>query len=275
MIAAVEIGPVAPPTNRGRSKAELLATVSASRLGTWLGCRLKFYFRYVAGLRKPNTPARHVGTVVHAVLQQWNLARWRRTPLNAETVKAVFEQKWTPPEDEPIAWDADEPKVAVKEQALGLVEMYLRETPIPPDEKPEAVEVSAEMDLSAHGLPTLVGVIDLVRAGGRIVDFKTIGRTPDGEMALHNNDVQLTAYALLYRDATERRESALELHHLVKNKTPKLVVTESGPITGPQIARFYRLVESYVRGVELEDFVPSPGIQCAACEFFNECRLWH
>jgi len=275
MIASVEPGTVAPPANAGRSKAELLATVSASRLGTWLGCRLRFYFRYVAGLRKPNTPARHVGTVVHAVLQQWNLARWRRIPLDAETLQTVFDQAWTSPEDEPIAWDPDEPEVAVKDQALGLVQMYLRDTPIPPDEKPEAVEVGVDMDLSAHGLPTLVGVIDLVRAGGRIVDFKTTGRTPDPEMALHGNDVQLTAYALLYREATERRESVLELHHLVKNKTPKLVVTESGPITGAQIARFYRLVESYVRGLGSEDFVPAPGLQCAACEFFNECRHWH
>jgi len=275
MIASVEPGTVAPPANAGRSKAELLATVSASRLGTWLGCRLRFYFRYVAGLRKPNTPARHVGTVVHAVLQQWNLARWRRIPLDAETLQTVFDQAWTSPEDEPIAWDPDEPEVAVKDQALGLVQMYLRDTPIPPDEKPEAVEVGVDMDLSAHGLPTLVGDIDLVRAGGRIVDFKTTGRTPDPEMALHGNDVQLTAYALLYREATERRESVLELHHLVKNKTPKLVVTESGPITGAQIARFYRLVESYVRGLGSEDFVPAPGLQCAACEFFNECRHWH
>jgi CRISPR/Cas system-associated exonuclease Cas4 (RecB family) len=274
MITAVEPGPATPPSGFGRSKAELLATVSASRLGTWLGCRLKFYFRYVAGLRKPNSPARHVGTVVHAVLQQWNLARWRRTPLDAEMVQAVFEEAWNPPEDEPIKWDIDDPETAVKSQALGLIEMYLRDTPIPPDEKPEAVEVSVEKDLAAHGLPKLIGVIDLVRAGGRIVDFKTSGRTPGAEMALHGNEVQLTAYSLLYREATARRESALELHHLVKNKTPKLVVTESGPATGSQIARFYHLVESYVRGVESEDYIPAPGIQCAACEFFADCKRW-
>jgi hypothetical protein len=279
MIAAVD--PTAatadsPPREpRGRTKAELLATISASRLGTWLGCRLKFYFRYVVGIRKLNTPARHVGSVVHAVLQQWNLARWRRAPLDADMVQAVFEQAWTPSDDEPIAWSAEEPEATVKTAALGLVEMYLRETPIPPDERPEAVEVSIEKDLGAHGLPKLVGILDLVRAGGRIVDFKTTGRTPDAEMALHSNDVQLTAYALLYREATERRESALELHHLVKNKTPKLVVTESGPATETQTTRFYRLVESYVRGVESEDYVPSPGFPCASCEFFNECRRWH
>ena len=275
MIATVKIGADARLTNFGRSKAELLETISASRLATWLGCRLKFYFRYVAGLQKPNTPARHIGTVVHAALQQWNLARWRRTPLDAEKLQAVFEEAWTPSEEEPIAWESEEPEATVKDQARGLVEMYLRDTPIPPKEKPEAVEVAVEMDLSARGLPKLVGVIDLVRAGGRIVDFKTTGRTPDTELALHSNDVQLTAYALLYREATGRRESALELHHLVKTKTPKLVVTESGPATGVQIARLFHLIESYVRGLKSDDFVPSPGIQCAACEFRNECRLWH
>jgi len=279
MIAAVEAVPTAPsaptpPTHNGRTKEELLATVSASRLGTWLGCRLKFYFRYVAGIPKPNTPARHVGTVVHAVLQQWNLARWRRTPLDTDTVNSVFDKAWTLPEDEQIAWDDEEPESAVKATALGLVSMYLRETPIPPEEKPEAVEVSVEKDLASLGLPKLVGIIDLIRACGRIVDFKTTGKTPGDEMALHTNDVQLTAYALLYREATERRETALELHHLVKTKTPKLVVTESGPATEAQFTRFYRLVESYVRGVESEDYVPAPGFACAGCEFFNECRRW-
>jgi hypothetical protein len=47
--------------------------------------------------------------------------------------------------------------------------MYLRETPIAPNEKPEAVEARVEADLT--GLPRLVGVIDLVRPGGRIVGF--------------------------------------------------------------------------------------------------------
>src|SRR5260221_544474 len=152
--------------------------------------------------------------------------------------------------------------------------MTFTEPRFPTNERPEAVKVSVERYLAAPGQPKLVGVIDLAGAGARIVDFKTTGKTPNPEMALHSNDVQLTAYALLYREATERRESALELHHLVKTKTPKLVVTESGPATMAQETRFYRLVESYVRGVELEDFVPSPGIQCAGCEFLNECRLW-
>jgi RecB family exonuclease len=268
--------PVSSPAARGgRSKAELLATVSASRLGTWLQCRLKFYFRYVLGIVKPNTPARHVGSVVHAVLQQWSLARWRRAPLEGEMVTAVFDKAWTDTnEGEEIKWADDEPEAEVKTAARSLIDTYLRETPIPPDEKPEAVEVSVEKDLASQGLPTIIGVLDLVRSGGRIVDFKTTGKTPNAEMALHANDVQLTAYAILYREATDHRETALELHHLVKLKTPKLIVTTSEPATEIQTTRFFRLVESYVRGVESEDYVPSPGFACAGCEFFNECRGW-
>jgi hypothetical protein len=40
------------------------------------------------------------------------------------------------------------------------------------------VEVAVERDLSEHGLPNLRGIIDLVRANGQIVDFKTTATTP-------------------------------------------------------------------------------------------------
>jgi hypothetical protein len=152
--------------------------------------------------------------------------------------------------------------------------LYLRETPIAPDEKPQAVEAGVEADLTGHGLPTLVGVIDLVRAGGRIVDFKTSARRPDPELLAHSNETQTISYGLLYREATGSKESGIEIHHLIKTKQPKVVVNELGPVTEGQIARLFRVVESYLKGVAREDFVPSPGIQCAACEYFNECRAW-
>jgi len=256
-----------------RSVEELLQTVSASRLGAWLQCRLKFHFRYMAGMEKAPTPALHIGKAIHAVLQQWSLARWRGSPLDAEAVRAVFEQAWAAPEGSAVNWGGEEG--ASKTNALACIETYLRETPIPLDEKPEGVEVSVEKDLASHGLPTLVGVLDLVRAGGRIVDFKTTGRTPTPAMVQHTTEIQTTGYALLYREATGDQESAIELHHLVKTKTPKLIVTETPPATDAQITRLYRVIESYADGLVREDFVPSPGLQCTSCEFFRECRAWH
>jgi putative RecB family exonuclease len=257
-----------------RTKEELLQTISASRLGTWLSCRLKFYFRYLAGIQQPPSAAMRVGTIVHAVLQQWNLARWRKAPLMGDMVRTVFDQAWGDAEQEqPLDWEGEEENT--KAGAFALLETYLRDTPIPLDERPEGVEVSAELDLARHGLPKLVGILDLVRKGGCIVDYKTTSRTPDGERVLHFTEVQTTSYAMLYREATDRQESGIELHHLVRLKTPKLVVTRSGPASQEQQDRLLRMIHSYVRGLEMEDFVPAPGMQCAGCEFFDKCRRWH
>ena len=74
MIATVEPVAAAQP----KSITDLRQTLSASRLNTWLSCRLKFYFHYVRCIRKPKTAALYVGTAVHGILKLWNQARWRR-----------------------------------------------------------------------------------------------------------------------------------------------------------------------------------------------------
>lgn len=256
-----------------RSLQELTATVSASRLACWQGCRLRFFFRYVAGLEKPASPARHIGTTLHTVLQQWNLARWRKAPLDGESLHEVFLQAWAVwQEGVAIRWAGEEE--AQKASAWATLEAYFQETPIPAEERPEGVEVGVEADLSAHGLPVLVGVLDLVRSGGRIVDFKTTSRTPNAELLSHTTETQTTTYSVLYREGTGHKESAIELHHLVKLKTPKVLVTELPPATEAQVTRLFRVIESYCRGLEREDFVPAPGMQCSCCEFINECRRW-
>jgi putative RecB family exonuclease len=165
--------------------------------------------------------------------------------------------------------------VAEKQTSWGLLEMYFRNTPIPIDEKPEAVEVPVEADLVKHGLPVLIGVIDLVRKAGRIVDFKTTGQTPNPDKANHLNEMQMSCYSVLYREAAGKTESGLELHHLVKLKTPKLVLTSMEPMTQAQETRLFRIMESYVNGLDRQDWIPSPSpMSCSCCEFFNECRRW-
>jgi len=250
---------------------QLKQTVSASRLSCWFQCRLKFYFRYVLKLTKPPTPALHLGSVVHLVLQSWNMARWKREPFNVEVYRSVFDAGWQD-QPEPINWDGEED--AQRSTAWNMLERYFIETPIKSNELPEAVEVPVEADLTSHGLPVLRGVLDLVRAGGTIVDFKSSARTPNAEDATHQNEIQLNSYSVLYREATGKRESGRELHHLVKLKTPKIVITAVDPMTDQQQTRLFKLMESYQSGLERQDFVPSVGLHCTSCEFFNECRKW-
>src|SRR5580700_1023063 len=106
MIAAVETG--AGPVNEPAPIEKLKKTVSASRLNCWLQCRLKFFFRYVLKISKPKTPALHYGSVLHLVLQQWNLARWRRQPFEISKLKAVFDLGWA--DQDKIDWEGEEPE---------------------------------------------------------------------------------------------------------------------------------------------------------------------
>lgn len=257
--------------NRKRTVDELLQSVSASRLSTWQQCRLKFFFRYISPIQKPKTPALIVGSSVHETLKFWNMARWRKQSISTEQLYDAYCASWAN-EREGVDWNETEEE----QKATGwqLLETYFLESPIAPNEKPEAVEVSVESDLRSHGLPSLVGIIDLIRPPGRIVDFKTSGKSPNPDKAAHLHDIQTTGYAVLYREATGRKESGIELHHLVKTKQPKVVVSAFAPATDSQIHRLFRVIESYVRGLEDNDWIPAPGLQCTSCEYFNECRNW-
>ncbi len=250
----------------------LLEKVSASRLNTFHQCRLKFYFRYVLKLTKTKTAALHVGSTVHAVLQFWNKARWRKEVITEEKIRETFAKAWVEEQAEnAVRWGESESEEM--ESAWNLVQLYLNNSPLPVDEMPEGVEVEVEAQLK--GFPRLIGILDLVRANGLIVDFKTVGQTPNPEKSLHLHETQLACYGVLYREATGKKESGFELHSLVKLKSPKMVVSASGPMTSKQEVRLFKTIESYIKGVEAEDWVPSPSpMSCACCEYFNECRAW-
>jgi CRISPR/Cas system-associated exonuclease Cas4 (RecB family) len=274
-VIALEAPATVQPSAVPRNIDELTSSVSASRVSLFHQCRLKFYFRYVLGLFRPKSPGLHVGSSDHAVLKFWNKARWRGEQPTLKQLHDVYSNSWAAEQQaRPVDWTGENQEEE-KKTGWRLLETYFRESPIRFDEKPEAVEVSVEADLSKRGLPKLVGIIDLVRPGGRIVDFKTAGKSPDPATVGHLNETQLASYGVLYRHGTGKKESALQLHHLIKTRHPKLIVTELPPVSDAQENRLYRVMESYLKGVQAEDWVPSPSFLCGGCEFFNECRAWH
>lgn len=138
-------------------------------------------------------------------------------------MEEIFSRAWIIwQEGEQIDWEGNEE--AVKSATWDLVQLYLRETPIAPEEKPEAVEVGAEADLSGHGITTPCGRNRSCSCCGRIVDFKTSARKSDVELLAHTAETQTTSYGLLYREATGAKENGIEIHHLIKTKQPKIVV---------------------------------------------------
>ena len=245
--------------------------ISASRLNCWSECRLKFRYRYLDRLPTTVSPALHLGKAVHRGLEVWNHKRWRGEPCSPADIQGAFQDFWILKQpDDGIDWQGKEDEQ--KEKAWKLIKHYIDNSDIPKDERPEGVEVLVERDFQASGYPPLRGVIDLVRPGGRIIDFKTAARSPDTSMVAHLNQVQRTAYALLYREATGKQEQEMEFHYLLKTKEPRVVVVNLPPVTPEHCRSFSRLIESYVSGVSDEDFVPSPGQHCSWCDYLDRCK---
>ena len=111
-----------------------------------------------------------------------------------------------PPPAIPKHWEADDPQSRdpfpdYDNVSIEAARLY------------KTLQMAVDTDLAAHGLPVLRGVIDLIRPGGKIVDFKTTATTPNESQAEHRNQLQLTAYALLYREATGEHENAQARNH--------------------------------------------------------------
>ncbi|BDS05256.1 hypothetical protein NT6N_02960 [Oceaniferula spumae] len=255
--------------NYGRA----LDYISASRLSCWQQCRRKHYFRYVANIPSEPSPAMHLGKVVHATLQQWNLWRWDRKPYTMNDLHAAFFHSWEKEQVEnTVPWKSDKEHDDLRDKAWELVTAYLDAAVIEEDEDIAGVEVRLEAEI--EGLPTVIGIVDLVRGGGRIVDFKTAAKSPSQNSAGHVHGTQLGIYALLYRHCTGTRELGIELHHLVKTKVPKVCVSEFGSMSDREIGNVIALMHQYVDSVKAGDCTPSPSFMCSGCEYLSQCKNW-
>ena len=132
------------------------------------------------GLVKAKSAALHVGSTIHSAFRFWNMSRWKNEQPTLKQLHDVYSSQWTDHQQaEPVEWEDDQDEQ--KQTGWKLLETYFRESPIPANEKPEAVEVNVEADLKQHGLPKLVGILDLVRR----VDGLWISRVP-GKLPILN-----------------------------------------------------------------------------------------
>ena len=226
MIAVVRPPAAPPPAKRG----DPLAYLSASRLKSYLTCPLRFYFEKVLVIKKPTSPAAHLGKAVHAGLATYHTGLWRGGDTSADTITHKFSQEFSKLEEEqPVRWEDGE---RAESLAAGdkLIRAYLDDEFPRQRPKPIGVEVRLEADIPGIAIP-LVGVADLVHVGNRLTDFKTTGVTPNP--ALRGVAARTPAHRLRPAHRGKHREPVLEseLVWLVKTKSPK-IVRQVLPATG-------------------------------------------
>jgi putative RecB family exonuclease len=247
--------------------------ISPSAAKSYLACSLRFYFERVLRIKKPTTPALHLGKSVHAALQAFHLARWRGADDSPEVVAAAFEDSFTKLErDEgPVKWKEGE-REKCRLAGLRVVAAYL-DSPEAPKSKPRAVEVPLTEAIPGLCVP-LTGTIDLVTDIFAPIDFKSAAAKPDPKHAVFDHELQLVAYQLLLEKATGEKPPSLDLVFLVKTKVPQVIRVSSPPADRKRKDRVIRMIDTAVIGMSEGRFHPQPGMTCMSCQFRNECRNW-
>ncbi len=258
------------PVHHAGPARDPLEYVSASRLKSFLSCRLRFFFEKVLAVPTPTSPSLHFGRAIHAALQAFNKARWRGGDTSEAAVVAAFETAHAQPEGE-VQWGEDDPE-EMRAKGESLLRAFLA-ADVHAGVKPMGVEVQVRAELPGVALPIL-GVLDLVTVGRRVVDYKTCAAAPDLAVEPWLHEIQTTAYALLVEHTTEAPSTGTDLVFLVKTKSPKILVHGIEPPTQTQRDRFAALVEVYATGVANEHYFPQPGMQCGWCAYRAECSRW-
>ena len=91
-------------------------------------------------------------------------------------------------------------------------------------------------------------------------------------MVALSNEVQLTAYSMLYRSTSGKKERGLEIKSLIRTKVPKLLITSLPPRDNFHVKRLISLVKAFVVGTKSGLYPACPGLNCMMCDFKSHCQ---
>ena len=267
-----------PDTDRSGSVWDY---VSVSRLNLWIRCPLAFKLRYLDGIRTPTSPALFLGQRVHHGLEIWYRHRQLGIPIDhedlAEQMLAAWDQAVA---EEGIQFASSADEQSLRDQAIGLIAAYLGvlDENEPP---PLAVETCLESPLvdptTGEDLGIkLLGIVDLVLPGQTapvIIDFKTASKSAAPIMTAH--EIQLAAYAYLFRSVTGERESELQIRSLIKTKTPKIATHKYESRCDAHFRRLFAVIREYLDALGRGVFNYRPSWSCGSCDFRDKhCQQW-
>jgi hypothetical protein len=249
------------------------AYISPSRLNLWLRCPLAFRLRYIDGIRSPPSTSMFVGKMVHAGLECYYRHKQAGVMLPVSDVIQRMDACWESlAAEDGVGFKDTAEEAKLRTQSGGLVTAYL--TQLPADEPaPTTVETRLEVPLvdpftgEDLGIP-LLGIVDLVVScddGPLVCDFKTSARSGGPVEIMH--EVQLTAYAYLFRQLSDEFEAGLEIRSLIKTKVPKIEYHRYAARTDAHFRRFFQIVRLYLDDLDRGSFVYRPGFGCMMCDF--------
>ena len=245
------------------AREELGELLSPSQANTYLTCPAKWYFRYLLGLTEPATGALALGKAFHATLAT-NFRRKLTSgrDMDAAEVHEMFEQEWILASDEvELRYDEDAAELAATGEALVTAYISKAAGSI----EPRAVEQAVDGEIAGVKVR---GIVDVLDRNGRVLDFKTASKRPNGITAEHG--LQLTTYAMV----TPGASGSCRLDTVTKTKTVQVIqqTYEVGAEERRFAAALYPMVRDSIRDGVYPPHRGSPLCSRRHCGYWRECE---
>lgn len=168
--------------------------LSPSALNSWLGCRMKFFYRYVSGIKEPRVPSGDIdpatfGTILHSIMK--NLySEYEGKVISKQTLEGILENNSLLPDEIQNALNSElrgengpvtGNELIAAEVLLTYIKRIIRHdvsiAPFTLLKLEEQLSIVLDVELGDRILKVKTGGyadrIDQVRGSVRIVDYKT------------------------------------------------------------------------------------------------------
>ena len=253
--------------------------ISYSSINLFRQCSLRYYFKYVAGLREENTSASVLfGRSIHRAVEfHFRELLSGGDGSNLDTLLSEFQAGWDEQPPETITYPKSKSE---SRDSLGrLADRLLRAFLDSDLSRPVGRIIGIEEELRGRlidGVPDLLARLDLLTETDdaiTITDLKTARSAWSGQQA-DDSAEQLLLYGELVRRLIPHKP--LRLEFMVATKTKDVSITRHTiPFDQRRLDRTKRIIERVWRAIAAEHFVPSPSaMSCPTCPFRDPCRRW-
>lgn len=236
-------------------------TFSASGLGTYERCPLKYKFQYVILI--PSIPRTFfdLGSSVHTVIEHLSKKQKEGIPPTKEKALALLDSAWST-----AAYESKSHEVKDRATAEALLDTYLAWQAA---NRNRILEAEKRFQITLGGR-TIRGVIDRIEETPEgdivVIDFKTGSKPGTLSKNTIKEDMQMNLYSLAIRDLYRKLPIRASLYYLSPNKTFDYIPTAE------TIGAFEERVVNLINAVCAEEFFPTPDFQtCKWCEYKDFC----
>lgn len=253
--------------------------LSYSQISMYLTCGMSYYYRYCENIVSPPGIALLKGSAVHKGIERNNLQKivtrkdLKKKDIVDMSVAALDDRI----KKEGLFLD-DEEKTIGKKQIIGKAKdsivsiggLYADE--VAPTIMPTRVEHTVDIDIP-DSLPVRA-VMDCIDDQKNIHDYKVTGRSKNqGDV---DNSLQLTFYAMAYKQEFGELPNGLSFDCLVETKVPKYQRLETKRDESIFL-KMFRYVKAVEEGISKEVFLPAQegSWKCSSlyCGYHSMCKF--